>query len=124
MLIEKNLKNFENALDALNESKLAVRIYLDISTGDLMYFQYDNLNSWEMFDSENVVEILARNSLELIDEPFEYILDEEEFLEAINYSLCLVETSDYIIRKYSKRNPNLSKTDINKLELMFLYEGE
>ena len=124
MLIEKNLKNFKNALDSWNESKLAVRIYLDISTGDLMYFQYDNLNSWEMFDSENVVEILARNSLGLIDEPFEYILDEEEFLEAINYSLCLVETSDYIIRKYSKRNPNLSKTDINKLELMFLYEGE
>ncbi len=124
MLIEKNLKNFKNALDTWNESKLAVRIYLDISTGDLMYFQYDNLNSWEVFDSDNVLEILARNSLGLIDEPFEYILDEEEFLEAINYSLCLVETSDCIIRKYSKRNPNLSKTDINKLELMFLYEGE
>lgn len=124
MLIEKNLKNFKNALDTWNESKLAVRIYLDISTGDLMYFQYDNLNSWEVFDSENVVEVLARNSLGLIDEPFEYILDEEEFLEAINYSLCLVETSDYIIRKYSKRNPNLSKADIDELELMFLYEGE
>lgn len=124
MLIEKNLKNFENALDIWNESKSAVRIYLDISTGDLMYFQYDNLNSWEVFDSDNVVEILARNSLGLIDKPFEYILDEKEFLEAINYSLCLVETSDYIIRKYSKRNTNLSKTDIDKLELMFLYEGE
>lgn len=124
MLIEKNLKNFENALDAWNESKLAVRIYLDISTGDLMYFQYDNLNSWEVFDSNKVVEVLARNSLGLIDEPFEYVFDEEEFLEAINYSLCLVEIGDYIIQKYSIRNTNLSKADINKLELMFLYEGE
>ena len=74
MLIEKNLKNFKNALDTWNESKLAVRIYLDISTGDLMYFQYDNLNSWEVFDSGNVLEVLARNSLGLIDEPFEYFL--------------------------------------------------
>lgn len=120
MLIKENLKGFEKALDVWNESKQAVRIYLDISTGDLMCFQYENLNSWEVFDSESVREIMARNSVVLLKEPFDYILGDEEFLEAINFSLCLISTDDYILKKYVKENKGLKKKEIDDLEVLFL----
>lgn len=120
MIIKENLKGFEKALDIWNESKQAVRIYLDISTGDLMCFQYDNLISWEEFDSEKVTEIMARNSMVLLKEPFDYILDDEEFLEAINFSLCLTNTDDYILKKYVKQNKGLKKKEIDDLEVLFL----
>lgn len=120
MIIKENLKGFEKALDIWNESKQAVRIYLDISTGDLMCFQYDNLISWEEFDSEKVREIMARNSVILLKEPFDYILNDEEFLEAINFSLCLINTDDYILKKYVKENKGLKKKEIDDLEVLFL----
>lgn len=120
MIIKENLKGFEKALDIWNESKQAVRIYLDIYTGDLMCFQYDNLISWEEFDSEKVTEIMARNSVVLLKEPFDYILDDEEFLEAINFSLCLTNTDDYILKKYVKQNKGLKKKEIDDLEVLFL----
>lgn len=120
MLIKENLKGFEKALNIWNESRQAVRIYLDISTGDLMCFQYENLNSWEVFDSESVREIMARNSVVLLKEPFDYILDDEEFLKAINFSLRLTNTDDYILKKYVKENKGLKEKEIEDLEVLFL----
>ncbi|MDU2108980.1 MAG: hypothetical protein E7G36_00425 [Peptoniphilus rhinitidis] len=123
MLIKECLKNFEKTLDVWNESKDAVRVYLDVETGELMSFQYDNLNSWEVFNTDSVKEICSRNSLTLIDKPFEYVFDDLEFLEAINYSLKLKDTDDRIIQKYVRINKNIKEEDVEKLETLFLFEG-
>ena len=56
----------------------------------------------------------------LLEEPFDYILDDEEFLEAINFSLCLTSTDDYILKKYVKENKGLKKKEIDDLEVLFL----
>lgn len=122
MLIKNNLKNFNNALDIWNESNLAVRIYLNILTGEIMCFQYENLNSWEVFNSDSIKEIMKRPGIDVNDDPFEYILDESEFLDAINYSLGLTNTDDYILLKYVKKNNKLKKRDLDNLEMLFLYE--
>ncbi|WP_019139313.1 hypothetical protein [Peptoniphilus timonensis] len=122
MLIKNNLKNFNNALDIWNESNLAVRIYLNILTGEIMCFQYENLNSWEVFNSDSIKEIMTRPGIDVNDDPFEYILDENEFLDAINYSLGLTNTDDYILLKYVKKNNKLKKRDLDNLEMLFLYE--
>lgn len=122
MLIKNNLKNFNNALDIWNESNLAVRIYLNILTGEIMCFQYENLNSWEVFNSDSIKEIMTRPGIDVNDDPFEYILDESEFLDAINYSLGLTNTDDYILLKYVKKNNKLKKRDLDNLEMLFLYE--
>lgn len=123
MLIKECLKNFEKTLDVWNESKDAVRVYLDIETGELISFQYDNLNSWEVFNTDSVKEICSRNNLTLIGKPFEYVFDDLEFLEAINYSLKLKDTDDRIIQKYVRINKNIKEEDIEKLETLFLFEG-